>query len=77
MPRVFLHLSHVSMYRRRSKAEWLNVEARFPAEFEVDPFLTDEQLHELSRQRFEEDRARVMDAIAGGIAIAEPMETLP
>ena len=52
MPRVFLHLSHVSMWSTGERSHWINVEPRFPTECEVDPSPNATELHRLSEAYF-------------------------
>ena len=52
MPRVFLHLSHVSMWSTGDRSQWISVEPRFPTECEVDPSMETEALYSRSEQRF-------------------------
>ena len=52
MPRVFLHLSHVSMWSTGDRSQWISVEPRFPTECEVDPTLDVQQLFRRSERSF-------------------------
>ena len=52
MPRFYLQLSHMSMWTKGARQEWIDTEPRFPSECEVDPHQTAENLVNLARQRF-------------------------
>jgi len=52
MPRVYLELSHMSMWQHGPRSEWIDTEPRFPSEFELDPAANLDDLRRRSRQLF-------------------------